>query len=1211
MFAGGETGGDTMFNLQGEEAKDYTGVVDRQAESAEAKRKAAADQGEMTFSLTPMKDGQLLAVINTDERKLRHIAELGGLPVPSAAIIRPGVSNFRSFGDITLVLPPSLVDPRTESAAKVFNADVYSPRFPQGVRYVVDTKTRRQVWKNLAKESEALGNVLSTELDEDVLEQKGLEAFEESAAVMMAFLKSKKIKPDLKMRAVEELPPALTAFKGTNRWDIADNADFQKAAGDFMRAQLAGAPDLMEDYFDETGVLRSGTLNEIAGKVVLTNHPEVDRYQSEAAFKEQIEKGDMAADFKAWVKATFGGVVKGKRIRDYNERTDRISYLPYNLDSVVRIMRRGLRDGEGFNYGVGSLRSNVAKQFKTLNEMRASADSIITEERMSDLKNETDAVFQRIAAELAPFYRFESNRFGYLDEVTTAMKELATQGVRKWDEHFKPVPAALMKDVRDFLQTLATMPTEYFEAKIQRGVSLSEMVGAVIPSDTDQDVRDLLTKAGVRLIEYDGKSQTARAEALQNFADMTFALAGPANQTQALQQQAAKIQAKRMAATGQLLRTIQAGQTIPKRVAAVRRTQQASLLARVAVPLSSRLSAIAPSLKTRMRQFEFNLSQSLLRDMEAVTPFLRGMEGMKDTDAAVLDLALKNGDTATRDALLNAYSLQASFAQVQAMLAATRQRALAAGYEVGEIPDYFPRHVLDVDGLMTHYYGKPQAGAIEQAITQAAERALAQGRVLTMDERIEAVNNVLRGYGPKDGKPSNIKARKTDVVDMFANVYYADSAHALATYVETMNAAIEKRRFFGKSGQILPSVTPGGAPKLNLMTSIGAYVEELIAAGEITRAQQREVSDLLEARFDMQASSEFIKAFKTLGYITTMGKVTSAITQVQDLAFSLYENGVFDTMVAASRATVKQSKITKKALGLEAMADEFRDSGKLSKLLQMTFKMTGLTYVDGIGKETVVNAKFRRMSREARAGKLSPRSQAIIERIFAPADQARVIAELATDQRTEDTLFAVYNVLADYQPIAASEYPEAYLRHPNGRVFYMLKTFTLKQIDAFRREGITLIVHGNAKQKAQGFRNLTHLTALLFLVGVPVDWLKDFIMGRDPQLPDIAVDNVFKLMGVSRWNLWRFRDHKDPIRAAMELVTPPAPFLSYPIADVFDAAEQVAKGEDIDPSQFESWKILPFFGDPIYWFLGGGRTKVEKRRREREGEISGNRVRNR
>ena len=42
-------------------------------------------------------------------------------------------------------------------------------------------------------------------------------------------------------------------------------------------------------------------------------------------------------------------------------------------------------------------------------------------------------------------------------------------------------------------------------------------------------------------------------------------------------------------------------------------------------------------------------------------------------------------------------------------------------------------------------------------------------------------------------------------------------------------------------------------------------------------------------------------------------------------------------------------------------------------------------------------------------------------------------------------------------PINSTEMPLKYLKHPNGRVFYMLKTFTIKQFDVMRRDGIHLM----------------------------------------------------------------------------------------------------------------------------------------------------------
>lgn len=682
--------------------------------------------------------------------------------------------------------------------------------------------------------------------------------------------------------------------------------------------------------------------------------------------------------------------------------------------------------------------------------------------------------------------------------------------------------------------------------------------------------------------------------------DITFATTGiPQTAIQALQAQAQRIRSKKLMATGELLARIQAGTPIPARVKAVRKSTQASLLARIAVPVSSRLKAIAPELGVRLRRFEFDLGQALTRDYQRVLPFAQAVEVMKDGDAALLDLALKNGDTDTRDAVLATYGIQAQFAEVLKVIDETRLRAEAAGYEVAKIDNYFPRKVADLDGLMVYFYGRPESGHIEKAIKAASDAAIAQGRVLTAEERMEVVNSALRGYVPRDARPGNLKTRSVDVVSVDANAYYTDSVTALSYYLESMNAAIEKRRFFGKYSVPVAAVPGTTTSRINLEASIGGVVEDLIAQGSIDRQGQQEVQAILEARFNQQASSEFIKNFKGLAYMSTMGQITSSLTQLGDLAFSLYENGVYDTVVSGAQAVTRDSKITRTSLGLETVAEEFRDTGAMHKAVDRVFKLVGIHYLDALGKETLMNAKLRKMQREAATGKMGQRSTQIINGVFGPVAGQQVVKDLAAGNNTADVKFAVYNVLADYQPVSLSEYPEFYLRHPNGRVFYMLKTFTLKQIDAFRREALTQIVKGNAKQKAVGFRNLIHLAGLLYMIGVPVDWLKDWIMARDPQLSDIAIDNVFKLLGVNRWNLWQFRESRNPVQAALMLAAPPAPFLVYPLTDIAESAEKISEGDEIKPGEFESWRMLPFIGAPIYWYLGGGEVKVQKRAAKR------------
>lgn len=1198
---------------------------------------------DITFSLTET-GGRLMALHNTTAEGLRIAAKFGGYAVPSIGVVKAG-HVFEGFGDITLIADPRLVDPKKEP---VFDSDAYSPRIPRPEYNKVKVKLADGLMKPLkpfAKtfdDAGSLSEIWDYMVNEGNAERAVARAIR-SNAVMAAFLAERgvTIDPVIRQSTVEVPEVGMPAFQrylaNGGKLDFAyDDIEGRKAytealkeahqeyvkettADEEIRGVLSDA--FTDQYIDpESGLFSYGRMMRVDRSVANLGKMEVDSYESGKALEAAIASRE--AEFKAWVESNLLPAFGDPFIKLRGKK------LPYTLENIVKAMTGDVRNKEEtMTFGEGAARAAVSRQFSDVADMKAAAGMLASEEEVEAAREKTKSLQEKFRLSAVQFYGEPSwgkpSAWDAFDAAMRAQSRMLKSGrwtaesLRKamWKEDFRrgTIPDEVLEAGVAAAKALVTNPVPYFEAKPQRAVRLREFMAAVIPEGTPADVKAILTEAGMTVSEYAKNTKDSRRLAVAAFtnatfslsrvpqSDITFATTGiPQNQGQALQAQAMRIQAKRLAASAQLLSQLNSGQPLPARAKAVRKATEASLAAKLFVPLVSRLQAVSAkaNLGQRLRRLDFDLNRALKADFEAVKPFMVAFESLPERDARILDLALKNGDTASRDAVLNAYGMAGSFAQVERVLAATRARAIAAGYDVGEIENYFPRKVNDLDGLMIHYYGKPEAGHIEKALQDAAKKAQDQGRILTREERIEVVNSVLRGFRRPESKPGNLKTRKTDVVSVDADQFYADSVEALVSYVESLNNAIEKRRFFGKF-----SVPVAGAPgavssQLALEASIGAYVEDLIATGDITHAQQAEVQAILEARFQHGIQSTFVKNFKALAYITTMGHVTSALTQITDVAFSLYENGVFDTMVAGGKAIARKSKVTRKDLGIEQIAEEFRDAGKLHKALDRTFKLVGIHYLDMIGKETLVNAKFRRMEREAKAGNLSGRSRAIIERAFDPITGAQVITDLAAGKKTEDTLFAVYTVLADYQPLTQSEYPEYYLRHPNGRIFYMLKSFTLKQFDAFRREGITKIVNGNAAQKLEGARNLIHLAGLLFLIGCPVDWLKDFIMGRKPALDDIMVDNLFKLVGVNRWALWRFRESKNPVEAALLLIAPPAPFIVYPATDLIDSAMKIMEGDDIDVTKFETWRALPFVGSPVYWWMGGGADKIEKKEKK-------------
>jgi hypothetical protein len=405
----------------------------------------------------------------------------------------------------------------------------------------------------------------------------------------------------------------------------------------------------------------------------------------ESAFKDWVEAKLLPGFGEPFIK------IKGKK-------------KPYTLNNIVEAMTGDVRNQEKtLTMGEGQVRASVSKQFKTVEEMKASGGMLATEAEVEAAREKTASLQDKFRTLSIPFYGElywgKPSTWDALDSamraqgriiksgrLTTAALERAMQA-----EDFKrgPISAEALEAGVVAAKALMSNPVPYFEAKPQRAVRLREFLAAVIPESTPANVKQILVGAGMTVSEYSVNSKDSRRLAVAAFtnatfnlvpqSEITFATTGiPQNQTQANQAMFNRIQAKRLAASAQLLSRLNSGQPLPARAKAVRKAKEASWLVRKGSPIFSRLDDISNGLCQLLRRHDFNLNRALKADFEAVKPFMLAFEKLPKRDARVLDLALKNGDTASRDAVLNAYGMAGSFARVEQVLAATRARAEAA-----------------------------------------------------------------------------------------------------------------------------------------------------------------------------------------------------------------------------------------------------------------------------------------------------------------------------------------------------------------------------------------------------------------------------------------------------------------------------------------------------------------------------------------------------
>lgn len=575
------------------------------------------------------------------------------------------------------------------------------------------------------------------------------------------------------------------------------------------------------------------------------------------------------------------------------------------------------------------------------------------------------------------------------------------------------------------------------------------------------------------------------------------------------------------------------------------------------VPMSTRLADIDETLRDAIRKHAFNVNIKTKKDMDASVPFMKSMTKMSKEDMLDLDFALKNSDTNIVDQIVAKYNLQQEYQDVRKTLDDIFARAKEAGMDVRYMEDYFPRRISDIDEYLKYLRGTNDWGTISKAI-KAEEKVI--GRPLMQEEKAQVINSMITGYGKEKiaiNRPSNIKERKIVQLTPQMNAYYKDSGVALSEYIRAMNDNIEARMFFGKG--------------VNLDKSVGDYVTNLVDQQIINQADEESLRQLLKSYFEKRGTHGIITGLKNFSYIASMGSPISAVTQIGDLAFSLYKNGYFGTL----KAIVQKDKITKHDIGLDLIAEEFTDASKSSKAVSKVFKMIGLDAMDAFGKETMITGAFNRLSKQANEN--NPELISTLNRVFGN-NANQVLADLQAKNPTDDVKYMLFAELANVQPIVLSEMPEYYVKGGNMRVFYMLKSYTIKQLDVYNNEIL------KEKDPVQKVQKAFRLTLALMLTGLASDEIKNVLLGRKTTLSDMVVDNMLKLVGFSKWQIYKTR-MDGLFQTMLQSILPPVPFLD----DIYkDAMAYTNKNKKPTVAGWRIWQRIPVVGKFYYWWFGGG-----------------------
>lgn len=468
-------------------------------------------------------ENNLIAVHNIKPAGLLNANRLGGLPMPSLAIV--DINNgFDKYGDITLIADKDFIDPKKNRHSKVFASDVYSARYPN-INYQIPRSGENKIVNkvNSLFDDKSLASDISHHIKSEI-EDGGLRSLSRDQYAQLLFLADTKQPVEIKYSESKVSDDVKQAFKD-NGWlglmyhEIHENNEVKKQLTDLYMKKYESDPDLMniaiERFVDEDGMLNSNLLRNFIRDVQddIQKTGKVDTYSTVRAADDYIRNNNLQDEFEAYAANLYDQIgVEEKIFRGYSNSGNRL-YSPHTLENVLKEMKKdGIRGGEKFGYGAGSVRAMVSPEFKSLPEIQKNRGRILPFE--DDIKSSANDELIEVLDNLKKFYKYESGSFGYYDNASEELVQLARSGR---SESFKPIDEESRKMVADFLNKLANMPTEYFEAKINRGVSLAEFKNALIPSNTSPEIRDILKFNGINTVEY--KDNSERAERLKQLAD--------------------------------------------------------------------------------------------------------------------------------------------------------------------------------------------------------------------------------------------------------------------------------------------------------------------------------------------------------------------------------------------------------------------------------------------------------------------------------------------------------------------------------------------------------------------------------------------------------------------------------------------------------------------------------------------------------------------
>lgn len=188
---------------------------------------------------------------------------------------------------------------------------------------------------------------------------------------------------------------------------------------------------------------------------------------------------------------------------------------PYNANTLLEYMQKNkLQGGENFDYGLSSLLAKLSKQQHSISDLKATAkDELqISNSELREKYDELKDKYNHFDEKLEKYYIGDGYVFSDLGDIFYAA---AKNNKRKLAQYLdmQQMPKELLKEMKDLINEVLSLPRSYFEAKPMKKVDLSEFSYAVVEKGllSDEQKKNL-ELWGVKPVEY---AKDKQAETIQ------------------------------------------------------------------------------------------------------------------------------------------------------------------------------------------------------------------------------------------------------------------------------------------------------------------------------------------------------------------------------------------------------------------------------------------------------------------------------------------------------------------------------------------------------------------------------------------------------------------------------------------------------------------------------------------------------------------------